>query len=75
VLIKLSKVNYLSPDCQGFLINIARLLTIFGVGTKSSRTGRIITLIAFFCKGTGRIEDRQKSKKNSKEDRSEIICR
>lgn len=30
MLIKLPKVNYLSPDYQGFLINIAGRLTILG---------------------------------------------
>jgi len=48
LLIKLPKVNYLSPDCQGFLINIAGLLTIIGNGTKSGFPGRIITLLPVF---------------------------
>lgn len=50
MLIKLSKVNYLSPDCQGFLINIAELLTIVGNGTESCSTRRILTLNAGFSK-------------------------
>lgn len=74
MLIKLPKVNYLSPDCQGFLINIAGLLTVFANGTESGFPGRIITLLPVLHRYRPELGGIRNGK-NFDKDRSEVICR
>jgi hypothetical protein len=74
MLIKHSKVNYLLPDCQGFLTNIAELLTIIGDGKKSCCTRRRFTPVAGFSKVPAGVRTGKIRKSNDRH-RSESISR